>query len=67
MDNEIIGNKRKDISYNWVHSSSFIFYMTVFCLIAFIFSGSCMLYSKTYKGKPEVEIPENTLYTPKYK
>lgn len=67
MDNEIIEGRKKDISYNWVHSSTFIFYMTVFCLLAFIFGGSCMLYKHGYKGKPEVEVPENTMYTPKYK
>ncbi len=67
MDNEIIAQRKKDISYNWVHSSTFIFYMSVFCMIAFLFGGSCMLYNKAYKGKPDVEVPDNTLYVPKYK
>ncbi len=59
--------KLKDISYNWVNSSVFLFYLEVFCIIALIIGGSYGLYTHRYKGKPQVEIPSNTLYTPEYK
>ncbi len=57
----------KDISYNWVNSSVFLFYLEVFCIIAMVIGGSYALYSHRYKGKPEVVVPANTLYTPEYK
>ncbi len=59
--------KLKDITYNWVDSSVFLFYLEVFCIIAMVLGGSYALYSHRYKGKPEVEIPGNTKYTPEYK
>jgi hypothetical protein len=59
--------KLKDISYNWVNSSVFLFYLEVFCIIAMVIGGSYALYSHRYKGKPEVVVPANTLYTPEYK
>ncbi len=59
--------REKDFAHNWVHSSVFLFYLTVFVAVAFIIGGSYSLYKHRYKGKPEVEVPGNTLYTPKYK
>ena len=59
--------QEKDIFFDWVHSSRFLFYLQVFCMMAFILGGCYMLSKKSYKGKPEVEVPDNTLYTPKYK
>ena len=59
--------KLKDISYNWVNSSVFLFYLQVFCMVAFLLGGCYGLYTKHYKGKPEVNVPANTLYTPQYK
>lgn len=71
MENDIQGeiqeHKEKDLGYNWVNSSRFLFYITIFCILAFIFGGCYKLYTKSYKGKPDVEVPDNTLYTPKYK
>jgi hypothetical protein len=67
MQNEIQEHKQKDIMFNWVHSSSFLFYIQVFCILAFVLGGCYQLYNRSYEGKPEVEVPENTLYTPKYK
>ena len=67
MEPQIIDNKHKDFTHNWVSSSRFLFLCQVFLLVAFIF-GSCMaMYSHRYKGKPEVATPESTLYDPKYK
>jgi hypothetical protein len=57
----------KDIKYNWVDSSVFLFYLEVFCIIAMLVGGSYGLYAHRYKGKPEVLIPANTQYTPVYK
>ena len=59
--------KMKDISYNWVNSSVFLFYLEVFCIIAMVIGGSYALYSHRYHGKPDVVVPANTLYTPEYK
>jgi hypothetical protein len=59
--------QEKDFKYNWVNSSVFLFYLQVFCLVAFTLGGCYSLYQHRYKGKPEVHVPDNTLYTPKYK
>ena len=59
--------KIKDIAYSWVNSSVFLFYLQVFCFVALILGGCYNLYAHRYKGKPEVNVPANTLYTPQYK
>jgi hypothetical protein len=64
---EIKDPKLKDIAYSWVNSSVFLFYLEVFCIIAFLIGASYGLYTHRYKGKPDVEVPSNTLYTPQYK
>jgi hypothetical protein len=56
----------RDFAHNWVSSSAFLFYLQVACFVAFLFGSCYMLYTKRY-NKPEVNVPENTLYTPKYK
>lgn len=67
MAQEIIDEKQKDITGNWVTSSRFLFYVQVFCIAAFLLGGCYKLYTSRYKGKPEVQVPESTLYNPKYK
>jgi hypothetical protein len=64
---ELKNPKLKDITYSWVDSSVFLFYLETFCIIAFLIGASYGLYVHRYKGKPEVEVPGNTLYTPEYK
>lgn len=64
---EIKDPKLKDIAYSWVNSSVFLFYLQVFCMVALLIGGSYALYTHHYKGKPEVNVPGNTLYTPQYK
>lgn len=59
--------KEKDFGYNWVTSSRFLFYMQVLCIIALVIGMCYNLYVNRYKGKPDVEVPTNTLYTPQYK
>ena len=57
----------KDVKHNWVNSSVFLFYLQVFCVMALVLGGCFSLYKHRYQGNPEVVVPENTLYTPKYK
>jgi len=64
---EVTNHKLKDIAYSWVNSSVFLFYLQVLCIVAFLVGGSYGLYTHRYKGKPEVNVPSNTLYTPQYK
>ncbi|SFQ19635.1 hypothetical protein [Parafilimonas terrae] len=66
-DTNISEYKDKEFGYNWVNSSRFLFYLQVLCLIALFTGMSYYLYTYRYKGKPDVEIPANTLYTPQYK
>lgn len=56
----------KDFTHNWVASSAFLFYLQVACIVAFVFGGCYMLYTKKYE-KIESPVQESTLYTPKYK
>ncbi|HVX50588.1 MAG TPA: hypothetical protein VHB48_10545 [Chitinophagaceae bacterium] len=58
---------KKEFGYNWVNSSRFIFYLSVFCIVASSIGGCYKLYQERYKGKPDVEVPGNTQYTPEYK
>ena len=57
----------KDFKRSWVNSSVFLFYLQVFCILAFVLGGCYSLYTHHYKGKPKVEVPANTQYTPQYK
>ncbi|HEY6503127.1 MAG TPA: hypothetical protein VIZ28_04060 [Chitinophagaceae bacterium] len=56
----------RDFTHNWVSSSGFLFYLQVFCILAFVLGGCYMLYTKRFE-KPEVKVQESTLYTPQYK
>ena len=68
MDQHIESDYRdKDFKRNWVNSSVFLFYLQVFCVLAIVLGGCYSLYTHRYKGKPNVEVPANTLYTPQYK
>ncbi|MEO6405680.1 MAG: hypothetical protein ABIY51_08395 [Ferruginibacter sp.] len=67
MQQEIIENKDKDFAHNWVSSSRFIWFAQVFLVLAFVLGGCYNLYVHRYKGAPQVNVPENTLYNPKYK
>ncbi|GGH57206.1 hypothetical protein HNQ91_000166 [Filimonas zeae] len=68
MSHEIEDNyKEKDFRYNRVSSSRFVFYVSFFCILAFVLGGCFRLYKQRYKGKPDVEIQSSTKYTPEYK
>lgn len=67
MQTQVKDPKDKDFTNNWVNSSVFLFYLQVFCIIAFVLAGCYSLYTHRYKGKPDVNVPESTKYDPKYK
>ncbi|MFN2439275.1 MAG: hypothetical protein ABR503_08740 [Chitinophagaceae bacterium] len=56
----------KDFTHNWVSSSAFIFYLSVFCFLAFLFGSCYKLYRENYDPL-DVKVQESTQYTPKYK
>jgi hypothetical protein len=58
--------ENKDFGRNWVSSSRFLFHIQLFAILAFALGGCYGLYNMHYKGKPKVEVPESTQYTPKY-
>ena len=59
----------RDFTHNWVSSSAFIFYLSLFCLIAFSFGSCYKLYTIRFdkSGPGVVTIQESTKYTPQYK
>ncbi len=57
----------KDFTKNWVNSSRFVFYLSVFAIVAFLVGASFKLHNVVYKGKPDVEVQGSTKYTPEYK
>ncbi|MCO5236144.1 MAG: hypothetical protein M9933_07715 [Chitinophagaceae bacterium] len=67
MEQEITMENKQDFAWSWVKSSRFLFYMLIVATVAMTIGGSYALYKHSYKGKPNVVVPENTLYTPKYK
>lgn len=67
MEKTFIDESHKDFGASWVSSSRFLFYCQVFLVVAFILGGCLSMYSHRYKGKPEVNTPESTQYSPKYK
>jgi hypothetical protein len=67
MSQEIIDNEQKDFTKNWVNSSRFLFYLQVFCILAFVLGGCYRMYNHRYKGKPDVEVQGSSKYKPEYK
>ncbi len=67
MPQQIIEDKEKDFAYSWVSSSRFLWYCQIFVVIAIVLSACVALYTHRYKGKPKVNVPESTLYSPTYK
>lgn len=55
----------KDFTHNWVSSSAFIFYLSLFCLLAFLLGTCGKLYIERYE-RLDVTVPANTKYTPQY-
>ena len=67
MSQEIIEHQEKDFTKNWVNSSRFLFYLQVFCILAFVLGGCFRMYNQRYKGKPEVEVQGSSKFKPEYK
>ena len=67
MQQEIIDDKDRDFTQSWVSSSRFLWYCQIAVVVAIILSACIAQYTHRYKGKPLVNVPENTLYNPKYK
>jgi hypothetical protein len=67
MQQEYIDETHKDFAHNWVSSSRFLFLCQVFLVLAFVLGGCYSLYTHSYKGKPDVAVPESSQYNPKYK
>jgi hypothetical protein len=67
MDNNKQQIDEKDLSKNWVSSSRFLFYVTVFCLLAFVVGCSAQLFTHRWKGIGEPTVPDSTKYNPTYK
>ena len=67
LPENIEDNSEKDFTKNWVNSSRFLFYLQVFCVLAFVLGGCYRLYDSRYKGKPDVEVQSSSKYTPEYK
>lgn len=67
MAYEVSDNNNNDFTKNWVNSSRFLFYLQVFCFLAFTLGGCYKLYNHRYKGTPEVEVQKSSQYTPEYK
>ncbi|RFS19710.1 hypothetical protein DVR12_21670 [Chitinophaga silvatica] len=57
----------KDITLDKVSRSRWMFYVQLFCIVTFMLGGCYNLYKHRYQGKPDVKVPESTLYNPKYK
>ena len=56
----------KDIATNWVTSSRFFFYVTVFSLLALVVGNCSKVFSSGFK-KPTVEVNTSSQYKPEYK
>lgn len=56
----------RDFTHNWVSSSAFLFYLSVFCLLAFLLGTCTKLYTERFEQE-KVTIQESTKYTPVYK
>lgn len=67
MEKQYIDETHKDFAHNWVSSSRFLFFCQVFLVVAFILGGCYALSTHSYKGRPNVAVPESSQYNPKYK
>ena len=67
MSHETADTNEKDFTKNWVNSSRFLFYLQVFCVLAFVLGGCYRLYNQRYMGTPTVEVQKSSEYKPDYK
>ena len=62
-----IDESHKDIKGNWVSASRWLWAMSIISFLVFANAGCYQLYKHRYKGKPDVVVPDNTKFDPKYK
>lgn len=56
-----------DIQYSKTSSSRFLFVLFFLGYFIFAFAGCYELSKFSYKSNADVKVPDNTLYSPKYK
>jgi hypothetical protein len=59
-------SSEKDIASNWVTSSRFIFYVSIFALLALVLGNCTKLFTSGFK-KPSPEVNTSSQYKPEYK
>lgn len=60
-------DNRSDINYSKPSRSRYMFLLGFFCYFIFAWAGCYNLYTHRFKSNKDVQVPENTLYNPKYK
>jgi len=56
----------KDIAANWVTSSRFFFYVSIFAILALVLGNCAKLYNSRFQ-KPNPEVQSSSQYKPEYK
>ena len=56
----------KDIATNWVTSSRFFFYVSIFAILALVLGNCTQLYNIRFQ-KPNPEVQSSSQYKPEYK
>ncbi len=56
----------KDINSNWVTSSKFLFYVSVFAILSLVVGNCSKVFSSGFK-KPNPEVQTSSQYKPEYK
>ncbi len=56
----------KDIAKNWVSSSRFFFYVSIFAILALVLGNCSKLYNSRF-DKPNPEVQSSSQYKPEYK
>jgi hypothetical protein len=57
---------QKDIAANWVTSSRFFFYVSIFAILALVLGNCTQLYNSRFK-KANPEVQSSSQYKPEYK
>jgi hypothetical protein len=56
----------KDINSNWVTSSKFLFYVSIFAILSLVVGNCTKLFTSGFK-KPNPEVQTSSQYKPEYK
>lgn len=60
----------RDFTHDWVSSSAFIFYLSMICMVAFLFGASYKLFTRRFANsgpQQEIVIQPSTKFVPEYK